>query len=111
MNLSWMTAAAITTVLAYDALLTEVACDGCVIQGSDDASFTDLDRDGEPEVIVTGYTAGNSCCATMGLYDYDEVVRNWGSSGFEIVAADTRFEERFGPAATSFPLLDRYGYR
>src|SRR4051794_3474227 len=106
--------------VAYDKQITDVVCDGCVLQGADDVQVKDLDGDGDPEVLVTAFTGGMHCCTLMGIYGYqagtgyDELTQNWESAGFnlddldkdarpEIVSQDIRFEDLFTPHVVSFP--------
>jgi hypothetical protein len=106
--------------VAYDKAITDVVCDGCVLQGSDDVQVTDLDGDGEPEVLVTAFTGGMHCCTLMGIYGYqagtgyDELTQDWQSAGFnlddldgdsrpEIATQDVRFEDLFTAHVVSFP--------
>lgn len=110
-------------VTAFDAAIPDVLCDGCLtsVAADDDVVVQDLDADGEPEVVVTGYTGGAHCCVVMGVYDfraasgtYGQLVRNFASSGFvlkdldgdgrpEIDSDDVRFEDLFSSHAASFP--------
>jgi hypothetical protein len=111
------------STLAFAREIPDVVCTGfCQIVGTDDLSVTDLDSDGEGEVVVAASTGGEHCCFVMGVYDfrpatgtYGELVRDWGSTGFElrdldhdarpeIVASDVRFDDLFtGSHAASFP--------
>jgi hypothetical protein len=104
-------------VTAFQQAIPNVICDGCVEAR---AEVVDLDADAEPDVMVTSSTGGAYCCWLFGLYTYNaqtghyaELVRNFGPAGAEIkdldgdgvpelVSADVRFEERFGPHITSF---------
>jgi hypothetical protein len=110
-------------VKAFDAKIPDVLCDGCLtsVAAEKDVEVRDLDADGEPEVIVTGYTGGAHCCVLLGVFDfraatgtYAQLVRNFGSSSFnlkdldgdgrpEIVSDDVRFEDLFTSHAASFP--------
>jgi hypothetical protein len=96
-------------VVAFDAAIPDVVCDGCTLpgNGADDVKLVDLDGLGEPEAIVT---AVDGCCSQAGIYSfntgtgtYDELVNPFGSTGFnlddldsdgrpEIVAQDSRLE-------------------
>jgi hypothetical protein len=96
-------------VVAFDAAISRVVCDGCTLpgNGAEDVKLVDLDGLGEPEVIVT---AVDGCCSQAGFYSfnaatggYDELVNPFGSTGFnlddldadgrpEIVGQDSRLE-------------------
>jgi VCBS repeat protein len=76
-------------------------CDGCVLAGDGDVAVTDLDGDGENEVVVTSTTGGTQCCDLSGVYDfrggtYGELTRNWGFAGLNLtdVDGDGRLEFR-----------------
>jgi hypothetical protein len=81
-------------------------------------TVTDLDGDGEPEVLVDLYTGGAHCCETTrilrwdGVSTYTPVDRNWGDPGYhledvdgdgmpEFVTADDRFAYAFASYADS----------
>lgn len=120
-------------VTAFDAKIPDVLCDGCMVAVAqkDDVTVQDLDGDGEPEVIVTGYTGGAHCCVVMGVYDYRaatgtyaQLVRDFASYGFvlkdldgdgtpEVSSDDVRFEDLFSSHAASFPppRIFRYEHR
>jgi hypothetical protein len=101
-------------VTAFAAPISDVVCDGCLLQGADDVRLIDFDGDGEREVQVVAVTGGEGCCTVSGIYSfngigYDETVRNW-RSGFEtedldrdgrteIVTVDPRFGDAFPPPA------------
>ena len=105
-------------VVAFDAAIPHVVCDGCTLpgNGADDVKLVDLDGLGEPEVIVT---AVDGCCSQAGFYSfnagtgtYDELVNAFGSTGFnlddldsdgrpEIVAQDSRLEPLMSPSTLS----------
>jgi hypothetical protein len=108
-------------VPAFAAKIPDVCGIGCKLAGEGDVQVTDLDGDGEPEVVVTGFTGGQGCCTIMGVYDfrpatggYGAFVQDWRGSGFELAFADNdnredietgdiRFEGLFSSQAASFP--------
>jgi hypothetical protein len=89
--------------------------------GKDDLSVRDLDGDGDPEVLVGGFTGGAHCCVTLSIYDfraatstYSETLLGFASSGYglkdlnadgkpELVSDDVRFEDLYTSHAASFP--------
>jgi hypothetical protein len=104
----------------FDQAISKVVPDGSIIlEGADDLIVRDLDGDGEPEVLVTGYSGGAHCCFVGGFYDYrgatyGQTVEFFGSYGFElrdldkdgkpeIDAMDVRFEDIYSSHAASFP--------
>ncbi|MEH3053134.1 MAG: hypothetical protein PGN13_03870 [Patulibacter minatonensis] len=80
----------------------------------------DLDDDGQAEVIVDVYTAGQDCCRRSVIYravgsTYEPVVTQWAGTGYrlddvlgksspEFLATDVRFPELFGDADARGPL-------
>jgi hypothetical protein len=92
--------------------ISDVVCDECFLNTSDDVQVVDLDQDSEPEVVVAG-TSGEECCVRMGVYDfrtasggYGELFEDWRGAGFElsdldrdgqpdIATGDLRFEDVF----------------
>lgn len=111
-------------VTAFNAAIPDVLCDGCitsVVEENHNVEVRDLDGDGEPEVLVNGYTGGAHCCVLLGIWDYrapagiyGAVVRNFGSSSFNLIdldgdgrpelqTDDVRFEDLFSSHAASFP--------
>jgi opacity protein-like surface antigen len=82
-------------------------------------SVQDLDGDGEPEVLVYGYTNGAHCCELAQTYrlapggtSYTETTRNFGDPGFrlsdldhdgrpEFISGDDRFAYTFTAYAFS----------
>jgi subtilisin-like proprotein convertase family protein len=91
--------------------------DGPVVREPGGAlSVRDLDRDGEPEVLVDFYSGGAHCCFYTDVYryvprqrGYRVMVGFWGDLGFRIVdlGRDGRLEfrtgdDRFAYAFTSF---------
>ena len=81
----------------------------------------DLDRDGEPEVMVDLYTGGAHCCVLTVFYryvraSYVRTTHSWGNPGYRLIArlgsrpifvtADDRFNYAFSCYACSgVPLL------
>ncbi len=79
----------------------------------------DLDRDGEPEVVLDLFTGGAHCCAESLVYRYQPrrrryvaTLRGWGNAGYrladldrdrrpELVSADDRFSAAFTAYAAS----------
>lgn len=112
----------------FDAAIPSVVCDGCQVLGDDAVLVRDLDADGEPEVLVRGFTGGAHCCTVLGIYalqgqTYAPLVRNYGSGGYRLVdrdhdgrpeidSVDARFEYLFASYAASFrpPLILRYDH-
>lgn len=111
------------TVLVHDAPIAACGDIPCTLSG-DPADpellrVTDLDLDGEPEVLLRTYTGGAHCCfvADVLVYQpatggYAVVTRDFGDAGwqltdleddlrFEFVGADARFGYRFTAFAYS----------
>jgi hypothetical protein len=110
-------------VLAYDAPVDPRGCkDGtCGPAGDHAVTVTDLDADGEPDVIADVYTGGAHCCTVSRMLRWDgaryvPLDRNWGDVGYriedvdgdgrpELVSADDRFAYLYGSyAASVFPV-------
>ena len=86
-----------------------------------------LDRDGEPEVVVEGYTGGAHCCLVLYAYRwngraYGARQLNGASAGYrwadldgdgrvEWISADARFEARFTAYANSLSPIRIFTYR
>lgn len=108
------------------------SCRGCVIwpayQGRrKSVSVRDLDRDGEPEVVVEGYTGGAHCCLVLYAYrwngrTYAARQLNAASAGYrwadadgngrpEWISADARFEALFTAYANSVAPIRIFTYR
>jgi hypothetical protein len=103
--------------VAFSQAIPKVVCDGCVLLGSgaDDVRINDLNGDGEPEVVVFGWTGGSGCCTLVGIWDfqagsYRELDINDLTAGFnlddldgdgadEIISQDVRFNVFFNNAA------------
>lgn len=103
--------------VAYSQAIPKVICDGCVLlgSGSDDVRINDLNGDGEPEVVVIGYTGGSGCCTTVGIWDFhagayremdvDELTAGFnlddldGDGADEIISQDVRFNAFFSNRA------------
>ena len=82
-------------------------------------SVRDLDRDGEPEVLLDLYSGGAHCCSSTRLYHlvagslpYDVSTHDWGNAGYrledldgdgrlEFVTADDAFSYAFTSYAAS----------
>jgi hypothetical protein len=110
-------------VVSFDRAIPKVVPDGSIIlsqqDNPDDVRVVDLDGDGEPEVIVTGFSGGAHCCFVGGFYDlrgttYGETTEFFGSYGFELRdvgkdgtleldSSDVRFEDIYSSHAASFP--------
>jgi len=89
----------------------------------------DLDRDGEPEVLVDLYTGGAHCCFFTLVYRYDpgrhtyrRLAHWWGNTGyalrdldrdgrFELLSGDDRFAYAFTPFAASADPIQIWSYR
>ena len=81
-----------------------------------DLLVRDLDRDGDPEVVVDIYTRGAHCCAQSLIYRFDAArrrytltFRDWGNAGYGRVDLDTdgrpelrSADDRFAYAFTSY---------
>jgi hypothetical protein len=109
--------------VGFNRAIPKVIPDGSIIlsqkDNPDDVRVLDLDGDGEPEVVVSGFSGGAHCCFVGGFYDlrgtsYAETTEFFGSYGFElrdigkdgtleIDAADVRFEDIYSSHAASFP--------
>jgi PKD repeat protein len=80
---------------------------------------TDLDADGEPEVVADLYTGGAHCCFYSLIYRWDaaagryrRTIKRWNDAGYRLIAGragrlefqtgDTRFAYRFASFAESF---------
>ena len=81
--------------------------------GLSSLTLTDLDGDGETEVIVDTYSGGAHCCSISAIYGWDSttsayrrLVKNWADPGYtlkhlgtapgeELVSADPRFAYTF----------------
>ena len=96
------------------------------LDGDDTKSLTltDLDGNGEIEVIVDTYTGGAHCCSVSAIYGWDpatsqyrHLVQFWGDPGYvlkdlggapgqELVSADDRFAYEFcAYACSALPVL------
>jgi hypothetical protein len=124
---------------AFDAALPKDVCDECVVskaypgaESADDPApdlqVVDLDGNGEPEVIVAGFTGGAHCCTIAGIYGFDaatgtygHITRNFLDAGYvlrdldgdgkpELQSSDARFAYAFASFAASFfpPQIFRY---
>jgi hypothetical protein len=113
---------------AYDAPVDPRGCrdDGICrpLSLQDDGTslaLTDLDGDGDPEVLVNLYTGGAHCCQVSRFLRWDgakyvPVDHDWADPGYrvedldtdgapELVSADPRFAYRYGSYASSaFPI-------
>lgn len=108
-------------VVAFDKAIPKVIPNGGIIRqdNSDDLRVVDLDGDGEPEVVASGFSGGAHCCTVGGFYGrrgatYGEITEFYGSYGFEvrdvgkdgkleIESVDARFEDAFSSHAGSWP--------
>lgn len=116
-----------------DALLVDAdvqpLCSGCLAWpasggevASSSVSVTDLDRDGEPEVLFDLYTGGAHCCLYTMFFrfangSYERHVHSWGNPGYrlrdlgadgrpEFVTGDDRFNYAFSCyACSAVPVL------
>ncbi len=123
---------------ALNAPIPDVVCDGCELatvpagqRHHGDVGVFDLDHDGEPEVVVEGFTGGVECCVNIGIYDYrpasgtyGKTVRDFAGGDFaledlardghlELVSHDQRFVGLFGGERDAWPppLVERYEHR
>jgi hypothetical protein len=108
------------------------SCRGCDVwpayQGRrKSVAIRDLDRDGEPEVVVEGYTGGAHCCLVLYAFrwngrTYGARQLNAASAGYrwadldgdgrvEWVSADARFEALFTAYANSISPIRIFTYR
>lgn len=107
--------------VVFDRAIRKVIPDGSIIlaDNTEDLKVVDLDGDGEPEVLASGFSGGAHCCFVAGVYDwrgstYGETTEFFGSYGFELRdigkdgsleldALDVRFEDIYSSHAASFP--------
>ncbi len=102
----------------------QLFCERPLSRLEDDAlRVRDLDRDGEPEVIVELFTGGAHCCTVSAVYRWDVAAaryvvarRDWADAAFtlrdvdgdgavEFVSGDARFAYSFGSYAEArFPV-------
>lgn len=91
----------------------------CRVARRGDLHVVDLDRDGEPEVLVETDTGGAHCCSVLATYayrgsTYRPLITDFRSTGFalrdvdrdgrtELAAYDVRFEDAFSSHAGSYP--------
>jgi hypothetical protein len=103
--------------VAFSQAIPKVICDGCVLlgSGSDDVRINDLNGDGEPEVVVIGWSGGSGCCTLVGIWDFaagtyremdiDDLTAGFnlddldGDGADEIVSQDVRFNVFFNNRA------------
>jgi hypothetical protein len=94
--------------VAFDGPITDVCAEGCILVADDRKSaagsmlnVADLDRDGEPEVVVDTYSGGAHCCTSAHVHDfraatgtYARLTVEWGNSGYRLrdLGGDGRFE-------------------
>jgi hypothetical protein len=94
--------------VAFDAPLTDVCGEGCILVADDPKSsfqsmlkVADLDRDGEPEVVVDTFSGGAHCCTSAHVHDfrsaigaYARLTVDWGNSGYRLrdLGGDRLFE-------------------
>jgi hypothetical protein len=111
-----------TQVFAADPSFGDCTSPYCAPAGygeSPSVSATDLDGDGEPEVVLDLFTGGAHCCFVSRFYRWDGTTyvpsdRNWGDPSYriadldgdgvkELITADDRFAYAF--TAFAFSLL------
>ena len=103
--------------VAFSQAIPKVVCDGCSLlgAGSDDVKINDLNGDGEPEVVVVGWSGGSGCCTLVGIWDFaagsyremdiDDLTAGFnlddldGDGSAEIVSQDVRFNAFFNNRA------------
>ncbi len=94
--------------VAFDAPIADICPEGCILVADDPKSglrsmlnVADLDRDGEPEVVVETFSGGAHCCTQAHVHDfraatgsYGRLSVEWGNSGFRLrdVGGDKLFE-------------------
>jgi hypothetical protein len=110
-------------VTVYDQTVSSKACSSLCWPASatspPSVRVVDLDREGEPEVVLDLYTGGAHCCSVTQVFrwnpgrgTYDRSERNWGDPGatlsdlrhdgrVEFKSADDRFAFTFAPFAYS----------
>lgn len=121
--------------VALDAPITDVCPSGCILVGDDPRGrgesmlkVADLDRDGEPEVVVDTFSGGAHCCTDAHVHDfraangtYARLTVPWGNGGYrlrdlggdrlyEMIGSDDAFAYAFTSYAGSArpPKLLRY---
>lgn len=125
--------------VAFDEAIPAVLCNGCrlatVPAGEPphgDVAVHDLDGDGEPEVLVEGFSGGaDNPHARIGIFDYRPATGGYGEldgsypedalqfrdldrdGNPEIETRDARFTGLFGPARFTWrpPVVQRYVHR
>lgn len=87
---------------------------GALNEAHESLRVTDLDDDGEPEVVIDIWTGGAHCCSVTEIWRYSnsEYVpssRNWGNRGYTLRNLDSRGskefvagDERFAYAFTAY---------
>lgn len=112
---------------AYDARVDptgcrkDATCRPIALEDNGSVTLTDLDGDGDPEVLLDLYTGGAHCCQVSRILHWDgaryvAADRNWGDPGYtlrdldgegvpELVSADDRFAYRYTSyVASGFPI-------
>jgi subtilisin-like proprotein convertase family protein len=112
--------------IALDTPLARIRCEVCadatgfaLLSTVEPLLVRDLDRNGEPEVLLNLYTGGAHCCSFTLLFHlrgerYAQTLGYWGNYGYrlrdldrdgapELVAADNRFAYVFVPYVASVP--------
>lgn len=108
----------------YDRPLTRIGCGGCaywrpLLDGRAPIIVRDLDRDGEPEVVLDLFTGGAHCCTYSLILrhaprvgTYKAATFQWGNVGYrlvdfgrdgrpELASGDDRFNYAFAAYAAS----------
>ena len=100
----------------YESPLTDVCAEGCT---PSELRVADLDRDGEPEVVVDTYSGGAHCCTAAHVYGFragshDRLTVEWGNSGYRLadLGGDRLYEmvgtdDAFAYAFTAYALSAR----
>lgn len=104
-----------------DAPLARLNCDGCpnrgfLLAGERPLTVSDLDADGEPEVLLDLYTGGAHCCSYSLIFrhrregsTYGRIAAYWGNVGYRLVDHDrdgrpelASFDDRFAYAFVAY---------
>lgn len=84
--------------VASEAPIVDICPEGCILVADDPKSsfpsmlnVADLDRDGEPEVVVDTFSGGAHCCTSAHIHDfraatgtYARLTVDWGNSGYRL---------------------------
>lgn len=116
-------------VTGFDGPLVHKGCADCLMGPKGSLSIHDLDGDGEPEVVVAGYSGGAHCCTIGLVYRWDPASQSYlvathefGDPGFrvrdldgdgipELETEDDAFAYAFTSYAASLRPLQVIAYR